>query len=177
MIPQGESVASSADEVRVLSLLQPWASLWVGGKKKIETRDWGTRFRGRIAVHASMGFKRETRVICEIEPFASALRDLGFSNPDTLPRGVVLGWVTLTDCQQMSVLGLPFGATFDIEPRCAHPLLTEEERAFGLYQAGRFAWLTAGSDGERHVLPEPIPMKGSLGLRRCPADVVARLVP
>jgi hypothetical protein len=39
--------------VRALSLWQPWASLVAEGIKTIETRSWGTRHRGPLAIHAS----------------------------------------------------------------------------------------------------------------------------
>lgn len=35
-----------------LSIMQPWAWLIVNGHKNIENRDWPTRFRGPIAIHA-----------------------------------------------------------------------------------------------------------------------------
>lgn len=169
--------ASVPGEVRVLSLLEPWALLWCAGAarnaKAIETRGWSTNYRGIIAVHASKGFDRDARNLCMIEPFKSVLRDLGFASFDALPFGAVVGWVTLTDCVQM------VGAEF-----CGHPKddgemclkcdqrLTENERAFGNYRDGRVAWI---ADGPRQVLAQPIPMKGSLGLRDCPADIAERL--
>ena len=38
---------------KVLSLIQPWASLAVLGHKKIETRSWNTKYRGELFIHAS----------------------------------------------------------------------------------------------------------------------------
>ncbi len=34
--------------VRALSLKEPWASMMLEGKKKIETRVWRTKYRGKI---------------------------------------------------------------------------------------------------------------------------------
>ena len=39
--------------MKALSVMQPWAWLIVHGLKDIENRDWPTRLRGRIYVHAS----------------------------------------------------------------------------------------------------------------------------
>lgn len=39
-----------------LSVQQPWAWLIVSGHKTIENRTWKTKFRGRIAIHASAKF-------------------------------------------------------------------------------------------------------------------------
>lgn len=37
---------------RALSIMQPWAWLIVNRHKAIENRDWPTRFRGPVAIHA-----------------------------------------------------------------------------------------------------------------------------
>lgn len=39
--------------MKVISLLQPWATLAVIGQKKIETRSWSTKYRGPLLIHAS----------------------------------------------------------------------------------------------------------------------------
>lgn len=39
--------------MKVISLLQPWASLVILGHKKIETRSWNTKYRGDLLIHAS----------------------------------------------------------------------------------------------------------------------------
>jgi len=41
--------------MKAISLLQPWATLVVTGVKTIETRSWGTKYRGPILIHASQG--------------------------------------------------------------------------------------------------------------------------
>jgi len=178
--PQGEREATpvapvregagATGEVRVLSLLQPWATLWVAGAKLIETRSWGTDYRGRVAVHASKGFDREARTICEIEPFRSVLRGLGFASADQLPRGSILGLVTITGCNLMLASDAPGRNWINIAPG-ADARLTEQERAFGEYRVGRHAWMTSP---DRNVLPQPIPFKGGLGLRTLPSEIVAR---
>lgn len=38
--------------MKTLTLHQPWASLIAMGVKKIETRSWGTKYRGPLAIHA-----------------------------------------------------------------------------------------------------------------------------
>ena len=38
--------------IAALSIRQPWAWLIVNGYKDIENRDWPTKFRGRMLVHA-----------------------------------------------------------------------------------------------------------------------------
>jgi hypothetical protein len=42
--------------IKVLSIQQPWASLIVQGLKDIENRDWTTRYRGLLLIHAGQRF-------------------------------------------------------------------------------------------------------------------------
>ena len=39
--------------MKVLSLIEPWATLIKEGKKVIETRSWKTYYRGELYIHAS----------------------------------------------------------------------------------------------------------------------------
>jgi len=50
---RGESRRPELQEMKALTVMQPWAWLIVRGLMDIENRDWPTRFRGRIYVHAS----------------------------------------------------------------------------------------------------------------------------
>lgn len=50
--------------IRGLSLTQPWATLVAIDAKKVETRSWGTRYRGRVAIHAAKGFPTYAQDIC-----------------------------------------------------------------------------------------------------------------
>lgn len=43
----------SAENIRVLSVRQPWASLIQSGRKTIELRCWSTRYRGQILICAA----------------------------------------------------------------------------------------------------------------------------
>ena len=44
--------------MKCLSIRQPWAWLILNAGKDIENRDWPTRYRGRVLVHASKGMTR-----------------------------------------------------------------------------------------------------------------------
>lgn len=37
--------------MKAITILEPWASLIACGAKKIETRSWATKYRGKIAIH------------------------------------------------------------------------------------------------------------------------------
>src|SRR5215212_7218280 len=74
--------------MKVLSLLQPWASLVVMGLKKIETRSWQTSYRGELLIHASLG--KTGGLIAKEPPFVKYIPD--FKN---LPFGAIIGKVVL----------------------------------------------------------------------------------
>ena len=41
------------NEIRIISLWQPWASLIALNLKQYETRSWGAPYRGKLAIHAA----------------------------------------------------------------------------------------------------------------------------
>lgn len=138
--------------MKVISLLQPWASLVVIGAKKIETRSWNTKYRGPLLIHASKKMSNVQKFLAYSEPFASALKDL-----NELSLGAIIGKVDLKgtsttdfylDCKNGGI------------PITDHGGDWEKEIAFGDYSAGRFGWLLSNPIAFSHH----IQAKGSLGL-------------
>ena len=39
--------------MKVLSMIQPWASLFLSNEAHYETRTWNTKYRGSLAIHTS----------------------------------------------------------------------------------------------------------------------------
>lgn len=70
--------------MKALSLKQPWAELVANGKKKIEIRKWGTKFRGEFLIHASLS------------PDDDAMKRFGFSE-NSLALGAIIGKANLLD--------------------------------------------------------------------------------
>lgn len=131
--------------MKCASLIQPYATLVVIEAKRFETRSWDTSFRGPVAIHASKGFPRWARELCEKEPFKSVLARAGYLKASDLPRGAVLGIADLFHTSQVTAN--------TILPR-------EPEVSFGDYSVGRFLW-------HLHMLQkfkEPVPARGMLGL-------------
>jgi|SRR5580692_4388879 hypothetical protein len=64
--------------MKAITLWQPWASLIVDGRKKIETRPMPWYFEGWVAIHAGLRVDRE------------ACLAFGY-DPDKIPTGAVLG--------------------------------------------------------------------------------------
>jgi ASCH domain len=72
----------------VLSVRQPWAWALVSGHKDVENRTWSTKHRGFVAIHAAM--RRD------VDGF-DALKQMGLTVPEALPRGAVVGVIELVD--------------------------------------------------------------------------------
>ncbi len=133
--------------MKALSLLQPWASLVVMGVKKIETRSWSTKFRGELLIYASMG--KAGSIFCNENPFKKYVPDFY-----KLPFGAIIGKVTLTDIIRIKTGALSY-ATDEMLNN-----LTLEEKAFGDYTEGRYAWILE----EAQEFKKPVPAKGMLTL-------------
>ena len=150
--------------MKVLTITQPWATLVAIGAKRIETRSWKTWFRGPLLIHAAAGLgpggKAGLVDLCETEPFKSVLAPLWspgtFFAPVSLPFGAIVARCELRACVPTEKL--------QGQPWCSYGPrkwdLTDQERAFGDYTPGRYAWLLS----DVQALPTPIPVKGQLGL-------------
>ncbi len=89
-----------------LSIRQPWAWLIVNGYKDIENREWATKVRGNILVHASGS--RSVREVNECLYFVQRLNErhnvhglkvrFEIPNERELSRGGIVGSVDLVGC-------------------------------------------------------------------------------
>jgi hypothetical protein len=139
--------------MKTISLLQPWASLVVLGKKKIETRSWDTKYRGPLLIQASKKMDSFQKGLVKQEPFYSALK-----NEEELPRGCIIGKVELLTTSTTAFFkqcsgGVPLTHKYSKKE-------WDTELAFGDYADGRFGWLLADAIKFEHHFP----VKGSLGL-------------
>lgn len=135
--------------MKTLSLLQPWASLVVLGAKKFETRSWSTKYRGPLLIHASKKYAAEYQLLAKSEPFFTALL-----NAD-MATGKIIGVVDLVYCMK-TIQAL----------NCD---LSKEERIFGDFSPGRFAWKLENPV----AFDAPISARGSLGLWEFPESKLA----
>lgn len=78
---------------RCLSVRQPWAWLIVNGHKPIENRDWSTKVRGTIGVHAGQKFDRDG-----YEWVRREFPDIPMPEPEEFERGGIVGRADITDC-------------------------------------------------------------------------------
>ena len=112
---------TQSEQMNVLSLIEPWATLIKEGKKVIETRSWQTSYRGELYIHASnKKIKKKdehTIELLELIPNVS----MGY--------GHILCKCKLVDCIYMD------------EEFLKHIQQDKQEFLCGEYSLGRYAWI------------------------------------
>lgn len=126
---------------RVISLLEPWASLIKEKKKYVETRSWKTNYRGELYIHAS---KKELTK----KDYITYKEILDLLDNTTFLYGYIIVKCRLVDCKYMDDRLIE-------EIRKDH-----QEYICGEYAVGRYAWILEDIE----VLEKPIPVKGHLGI-------------
>lgn len=150
--------------MKVISVLQPWASLIVMGSKHIETRPRNTKYRGSLLIHASKKYTREQKKLAvQFNKFHGAR--LGFF--DDLPTGQIIGKVDFIDTFPTDKaftgaggIGFKTNSNVVVENELRMVLISIEEKAFGDYSPGRYGWLLSNPV----LFKTGIPINGQLGL-------------
>lgn len=174
--------------MKCLSLWQPWASLLVHGRKRVETRSWPISHRGPLLIHAAKKWDGELSAMCVREPFKGSLECMGIfhDNPFTKPHGLhfgcIVGRVDVRDClatervgrweqtpgepdvhaclDNFGLMGLGDGKPF--------LFVSDQERAFGDYSPGRFTFFCS----DFCAFEKPIPCVGRQGLFNVPDSLI-----
>ena len=83
-----------------LSIMQPWAWLIVNGHKDTENRDWPTRFRGVVAIHAGkrVDIPSAIEVQSGIHPVTGASAGWDHSIESGKGTGGIVGVAEIVDC-------------------------------------------------------------------------------
>lgn len=91
--------------MRAISVRQPWAWLIVNGHKDIENRDWHTKVRGQVLIHAAKGMTRaEYDHVRQFVLFGANSGRIDPSVYDNFPefedleRGGIVGKAEIVDC-------------------------------------------------------------------------------
>ena len=126
--------------MKVLSLIEPWATLIKEGKKVIETRSWKTSYRGELYIHASS--KKIKRSDAHTIELLKLIPDV------PMGYGHILCKCKLVDCVYMDQDFLK-----QIEKN-------KQEFLCGEYSLGRYAWILEDVE----PLDVPIPAKGHLNI-------------
>ncbi len=145
--------------MKAISLLQPWATLVVIGSKKYETRSWNTQYRGPLLIHASAKQPNNYQAFTyKKDPFFSKF----ITDVNDLPYGAIIGKVELIRTCHTGELLHP--NMFEKEKE-----ITDQEKAFGDYTPGRYAWELANPI----EFEKPIPYKGSLSIWEFPDALIS----
>lgn len=142
-------VDATPDLIHGLTFYQPEATLLALGEKAIDTRSWGTDYRGWVAIHSARETPSDWLARMALHPYAAALtrhalRDLPFGG--IVAFGLLARTEVIASNRHASQAILERGVDFE-------PLL-------GDYTPGRRMWLF-----DRVVpLDPPIPHGGGRGL-------------
>jgi hypothetical protein len=145
--------------VRGITLWQPYATLVAVGVKSIETRSWGTDFRGRLAIHAAKRWNAAQMIACEqAEDELRPVLFLGYPWRELL--GCIVAICTLADVRCVPLEGW--------RPGIDAP---HDDFRWGDLSPGRYAWVLT----DVRLVTPPIPCRGMQGLWEVPPDVAAQL--
>jgi len=157
--------------MKAISLLQPWAILVAVGAKCIETRSWKTSYRGPLAIHASAGYISGGRralkelIVVNARMHSVLVDEFGFLGRimvSKLPLGRIVATCNLIAVKEIRYSPEKFAGWAWTGPDVTEYKieLTDQEKAFGDYTPGRYAWLLDNIQR----LDQPVPAKGKLGL-------------
>ena len=135
--------------MKVISIWQPFASLAVKGFKTFETRTWpapASIIGQTIGIASTKGIKPAQRAYFEDERFLNFYASTGMPPLDELPCGYLLGTVMIEESLVMT-------EAFMEE-------VSDEEKAYGYWERGNFAWRLA----PLMTLEHPIPIRGAQGI-------------
>lgn len=127
--------------MKVITLIQPWATLIALGEKRIETRSWSTNIRGEIAIHAG---KKVDKSVFE-QPFYSDVLQKHSITPENIVTASIIAVCRISAVKRTEELNY---------------FISDQERAFGNFSPNRFGWIL------EDIKPiEPIRgVKGMLGI-------------
>lgn len=124
--------------MKALTLYPTWAVLIAIEAKRWETRSWPTSYRGPLAITCSARLNDDDRAFFDDESYFPVLSAAGFRKITDLPLGCVVCTALLTQvCATAEIRGS----------------LSAQERAFGCYDDGRYAWHLEGVERLDPVIP------------------------
>lgn len=153
---------------KVLSLLQPWASLVVTGRKKIETRSWDTKHRGPLLIHASA---KPFKPIKGMEHLLAHMNESGFfEEVPYMPYGAIIGMVNVESTFSLNITLIGQRIKIASDGEYDYVEVTNQEHAFGEYSDGRTGWLL----NDPWMVDEPMPAKGHLGIWNWEGEIILK---
>ncbi|PLT33341.1 2-oxoglutarate dehydrogenase E1 [Bacillus sp. V5-8f] len=136
--------------MKVLSMIQPWASLFVLEEAKYETRTWRTSYRGALAIHTSKKIDKE---VCSYPVIQSLLGRHRYT-VENLPTGKIIAVCNLVNCLRVTEDNETWAVLEDGR------VVSGNDYLLGDFPVGGYVWEVK----DMHMLDEFIPAKGKLGL-------------
>lgn len=127
--------------MKVLSLIEPYATLIKENKKIVETRSFKTSYRGELYIHAS-----STKIP---KQFLDNVELMNLTKNLKLNFGNIICKCELVDCIYMTKEYVE-----DMKKN------NYQEYICGVYEVGRYAWILKNIS----ILEQPINAKGHLGI-------------
>lgn len=125
----------NGDNMKVLTIKQPWASLIINNYKKYEFRSWKTNYRGKILIHAGLSLEKD---------MLDRFKDYDL---DCI-KGAIIGEAELVDC-------ILVDAKLNEELRCIDKIVYGRSN-----HVEKYAWKL----NNIVKYDKPIYIKGKLGL-------------
>lgn len=153
------------NQIKGLSIIQPFAHLIATGEKRIENRTWHTNYRGLLAIHASKGRKYGDEPV-DVLAMAYGVK------PSHLSFGAIVAVAELVDCVK---LGYQPPSRGNIHPakwitpswaKVKYPWFDSHD-----HREGPVCWVLQNV----LKLSEPIPMSGAQNLWAVPAAIIDQL--
>jgi hypothetical protein len=133
--------------------------------KRYETRGRQTHHRGPLVIHAAkcwMDYQQNFAFEMPAEHWVAFKYAGIMSMPTDLPMGALVAVVDVVDCVRVESLTLPPA------PDRPHYGLSDEERFWGNYSPGRWAWITTNV----RRFKTPIPWRGYQYLFDVPDEII-----
>ncbi len=141
--------------MRILTVRQPWAWAIIHGGKDVENRarNIAGSYRGPVAIHAGSAWDWDVRYPVGETPHPTSV---------SLVRGAIIGVVDLVDVHVVQQSHAGTNVCFD-DSTPTGDICSPWAHAYDEFPAYRGHHLVLANP---RPLPEPIPFKGALGLRR-----------
>jgi hypothetical protein len=154
------AVSGGDNEMKVISLWQPWASAIPMGLKTIETRSWVTNYRGPLAIHAAKTKDGLNPNRFSDDTLFQILQTMKFYGADIkkLPFGAIIATAELVDCIEIPNHRADYIYLQSKDLRTNIDVYSREI-LFGDYTPGRFAWILS----DIRALEKPILAIGQQG--------------
>lgn len=141
--------------MRALSLHQPWGTAIRLGLKVTETRDYGTPYRGELAIHAAKAWGKPQRAA--LEEFRAQWPSLQWDGQSR--GGEVIALAELVAVER-------FAGEPDEDGCCPQYAASEADYLTGNYLQGRYGWRLQNV----RLVDPPVPVKGHQSLWTLTAD-------